>query len=120
MITIADLDEAIAECQGERNPNANTCIKLAAYYTIKKEMYGENQTKNERIIFPSYSNAAPPISEQFQYSGQEVVGDYGDSDFLQAIKNKNPAEVWAVVDELMDTLLMVNKRVYDSVMRKIQ
>lgn len=119
MITVADLDAAIAECQGERNPNANTCIKLAAYYTIKNEMYGEKQLLDKREILPSYSNAAAPIPEQFQYSGENIVGDYGNSDFLQAIKNKNPADVWAVVDELMDTLMMVNRRVYDGVMRKI-
>ena len=27
-----DVREAIAEMQGQKNPNANTCIKLAAYY----------------------------------------------------------------------------------------
>ena len=35
MITEMDLQEAIAECQGKRNPNADTCIKLAAFYIIK-------------------------------------------------------------------------------------
>ena len=34
MIKEEDLQEAIAECQGVRNPNANTCLKLASYYTI--------------------------------------------------------------------------------------
>ena len=34
MITRRDLLEAIDKCQGQKNPNANTCIKLAAYYTI--------------------------------------------------------------------------------------
>ena len=34
MITRKDLIEAIEKCQGQKNPNANTCIKLAAYYTI--------------------------------------------------------------------------------------
>lgn len=120
MITVADLDAAIAECQGERNPNANTCIKLAAFYTIKKEMYSEKQSQDEHVTLPSYSYATAPIPEtQLRYSGQDMVGEYGDSEFLQAIKNKNSADTWAVVDELMDTLMMVNRRVYDGVMRKI-
>ena len=42
MITEKDLQEAIAECQGERNPNANTCIKLAAFYTIRNELFGNS------------------------------------------------------------------------------
>ena len=48
------------------------------------------------------------------------IGDYGDSDFLQTVKGKSPETVWAVMDELMDTLAMVNHRVYDGVMRKLQ
>ena len=43
MITEKDLQEAIAECIGQRNPNANTAIKLAAFYTIKRELYGEDK-----------------------------------------------------------------------------
>ena len=43
MITEKDLQEAIAECEGQRNPNANTCIKLAAFYTIRQHMFGEDQ-----------------------------------------------------------------------------
>lgn len=105
MITEQDLQEAIAECKGKRNPDASTCIKLAAYYTIQREMYG---TAPET---PMYSFAADPPKLQ--------IGDYGRSDFLQAVKDKDPATVWPVIDELMDTLKMVNERVYNSVMRKI-
>ena len=65
MITEKDLQEAIAECQGQRNPNANTCIKLAAYLTIQKEMFG---TQEELI--PTYS-----------YAPSEVAG-YTASDML--------------------------------------
>ncbi len=42
MITEHDLQEAIAECQGKRNPDANTCIKLAAFYTIKEHLFPKN------------------------------------------------------------------------------
>ena len=43
MIREEDLQEAIAECQGQRNPNANTAIKLAAFYTIRRELFGEGK-----------------------------------------------------------------------------
>ena len=43
MITEKDLQEAIAECQGQRNPNASTCIKLAAFLTIQKELFGKSE-----------------------------------------------------------------------------
>ena len=50
MITEKDLQEAIAEGQGQRNPNANTCIKLAAFLTIRKEMFGEVQDEHHRTL----------------------------------------------------------------------
>ena len=50
MITEQDLREAIAECQGQRNPNANTCIKLAAFLTIQRELYGKEQEDEPNVM----------------------------------------------------------------------
>ena len=104
MIKENDLIEAIAECQGERNPNANTCIKLAAYYTILREMRPEA----ERMPEQEYSYDEPPINEY--ESG---------SDFGQAIKGKDLNAVMAVVDEIMETLRVFSPRLYDAAMRKL-
>ena len=100
MITQHDLQEAIAECKGERNPNANTCIKLAAFLTIQRELYGEKE-------LPSYSYDPPEI------------GYVSDTEFAQAIERKNADEVWAIMDELMTTLQVVEPRLYNAVMRKL-
>lgn len=86
--------------------------KLAALYII------QNQRKkaSESIAAPvMYSAAAAPA-----VAGIAGVGEYGDTDFLQAVAGKDPAKAWAVMDELMDTLRIVNERVYNGVMRKIQ
>lgn len=45
---------------------------------------------------------------------------YGDSDFLKAVFGKKASSAWTVMDELMDTLHVVNPKVYESVMRKIK
>lgn len=110
MITNEALNEAILELQGTRNPNAGTAIKLASLLTIKKEMYGGG-----------YSYAPAPAETPTEtIRGTEVVGEYGDSDFLIAVSKMKPADAWAVVDEIMDTLKMVNPRVYDGIMRKLK
>ena len=57
MITEQDLQEAIAECKGQRNPNSSTCIKLAAFLTIQKELFGH--TEPEVPPPPTYSYSAP-------------------------------------------------------------
>lgn len=112
MITEKDLQEAIAECQGERNPNANTCIKLAAFYTIMNEMYGEKPVVVENAITPSYS-----------YSGEQIettIDYYSDTEFSRMIDGRKASEVWPVIDELMSTIQAIQPRLYDGVMRKLE
>lgn len=107
MITEEDLNKAIAECQGQRNPNANTCIKLAAFLTIKRELYGKSHNKEESMEVYSFSGPNSDIL----YSS--------DTEFGQAILNKDLNNVIAVMDELMSTLQVVNPKLYNSVMRRI-
>ena len=107
MITVDDLKAAIAECEGERNPNANTCMKLSAYYILLREKQGTAQAPE----IPSYSNAEPP---------EEKVGHISGTDFAKAIQGKSGAPAWAVMDELMTVLQAIQPRLYDGVMRKIQ
>ena len=109
MITERDLQEAIAECEGERNPNSNTCIKLAAFYTIKNHLFPERE-----VLPQVYSYAAPVVETEAR------IGDYGGSDFLQTVHGMDADEVWGIMDELMQTLQVINPRLYAGVMRKLR
>lgn len=80
--------------------------KLAALYII------QNQHK------PETATASAPIA--YSFAPASVAVEYGDSDFLRAVSGKDQAEAWAVMDELMDTLQIVNAKVYNGVMRKIE
>ena len=108
MITEHDLKEAIAECQGERNPNANTCIKLAAFYTIQREMFGRPEIA---MTEPGKSYTAGPLAPAVYES---------DTEFGQAIEGMDTVDVLRVVDELMSTLQVVQPRLYTSVLRKLR
>ena len=108
MITERDLEQAIAECQGERNPNANTCIKLAAFYTIRKELFG----KAEQV--PTYSFAAAPVD-----TAETIHYDSG-TDFSQTIDGRDPDDIWPIMDEMMEAVHTLMPRLYGSVMRKLQ
>lgn len=116
MVTEKDVQEAIAYCEGKIDPKRDDALLLAACYTIRRELF----EKSEQL--PAYSYAAPPVTTETlpRYSGADTVGEYGDSDFLHAVQGKDPAMMWGVMDELMETLKMVNPRVYDGVMRKIR
>lgn len=109
MITIEDLQEAIAECQGQRNPNANTCIKLAAFYTILNQL--QDQKKE------SLSENQPKVPEQKTVDGAVYIDS--ESEFAQAVNGMRIADFLPIVDELMQTVQVVNPRLYDAVMRKL-
>ena len=67
------------------------------------------------------SELCPPVSAYSEAStpAGETLGLYGESDFLRAVAGIPASDAWAVMDELMDTLQVVNPRTYDSVMRKL-
>ena len=105
VITKQDLEAAIAECQGKRNPDANTCIKLAAFYTIKRELYGEEKEAAQ------YSYAPAPIQNTIQIDG--------DSEFARAIDGRDQQDIMPILDELMSTLKIIQPRLYNAVMDKL-
>lgn len=111
MITEQDLQEAIAECQGRRHPDAATCIKLAAFYTILDHIKDEEGA-------PSYSFASSP-QESRSVAEDDKVGYFGESDFLLAVETKSLRKIMAIMDELMTALAVLNPKLYDSVLRKI-
>ena len=106
MITQKDLQEAIAECQGERAPNASTCIKLAAFYTIRREMFGEEK-KDEPL--PGYS-----------FQREPTIDNPSGSEFAQAINGRLQTEVWPLMDELMDTIHAIHPRLYRALMERLR
>lgn len=104
MIKESDVREAIAEMQGQKNPNANTCIKLAAYYTIL-----DHVTEQRPVEYDQLS------------SGASGVIDYlGDSEFARAVNGRKIGDIWPVIDELMSTLQVLHPRLYSGVLSRIK
>lgn len=107
MITKNDLEEAIAECQGARSPNANTCIKLASYYVIKDHL-----EKSELPV------VRLPYAEGNSYdAGSRKYRS--DTQFGKAIEHADDYDVMQTIDELLETLRVLQPRLYDAFIRKI-
>lgn len=114
MITEQDLQAAIAECKGKRNPDSSTCIKLAAFLIIQEHLYGKPPESESVPALPAYSYAAPP--EQV-----ETTIDYqSDTEFSAVIDGRRADDVWPVMEELMEVLRRTNKPLYNAAIRKIQ
>lgn len=106
MITEMDLQQAILECQGQRNPTANTCIKLAAYLIIQKELYGEKAEQ-------------PAVVEHSYLPAPEQIVTASETPFARAIDRQEQKIVLPVLDELMSTLQAIQPRLYNAVMEKL-
>lgn len=114
MITEHDLQEAIAECEGQRNPKADTCIKLASFYTIRDHLFPPTEG----------NGCADAQGTAYSYAlgrgDDDVVSYESDTEFGRLIAGRSQMEVWAVIDELMTALQVVNPRLYAGVIRKLE
>ena len=113
MLDKAEIRAAIAKLEFDESSYSNYA-KLASLYVIRDKMQEEERGDGGRYM-GYYSGAPAPVTAE-----PATVGEYGDSEFLLAVSGKDPAKAWTVVDELMDTLSLVNRKVYDSVLRKIK
>ena len=109
MITEEDLLQAIAECQGQRNPNANTCVKLASYYTILNQLK-ESEPQDAPEI-PKYSFAPPKAN---------VINGLGNSEFSLAVEGKTLEEIWPTLEEMMEITKVTNTRLYNGVIQRLK
>ena len=102
MITEKELYSEINRLENCENPHFSECQKLAVLYTIKNELYGENtpEIRSEKPI-------------------ETVIDDYGDSDFYKTIVGKKSEFVLGILDELMETLSIIQPRLYAGVLRKL-
>lgn len=105
MIHEDDLREAIAECEGVRNPSASTCIKLASYYALldRKREQPEQKTEQTRS---QYSFASMPIR-------------FGDSEFSRRVEEKGIESCYPVIEETMEALAVIMPKLYNAMMRKL-
>ena len=94
MITRENLQEAIQTCLEEKNPNAHTCLKLSAYYTILNNMEKD--------------------------SPQNSISSQGDNEFARITREQSISRMMPVFEALMEELQITNPRLYDKVIRKLK
>lgn len=97
MFTKRELLNAIKELE-DSTPTYEKCKKLVMFYTLYDYMYAKPKTE-EKI--------------------EQVVGAYGESEFMNVIKGQQTQKVWEVMDELMSTLKILNPNLYKGVLVKL-
>lgn len=93
MITENDWKEIAAKCQGVSKPNETAHILLAA---------------------------ATYMLERQHQSQSYQTGYSGDTEFASIVSGKRPEGVYAVFEELMDTLSVLSPKLYNAVLIKLK
>lgn len=113
MITIDDLDEAIAELEGRRSPTSTDCIKLAAYYIIKDNITGGKPSEMPSET-PLYSCAEPSEAEtiiNYKFNNQALN---------DGLNGRTSDYAYWLLDELMTACSVVDMRLYSFLERKLK
>ena len=104
MIREDDLREAIAECEGSRNPSASTCIKLASYYALLDR---KTKTEDHHEERGGYSFASSPSIP------------YGETRFSRLVESKGMMVSYPVIEETIEALSVVMPSLYNAMIRKL-
>lgn len=116
MITEYEIDAAIAECVGKRDPDANTVRTLAALYTIKEHLYPAEEP--DYIARPGkmvdgYSYAPAPDQKPY------TISLNSETDFARVIEGRDPEGIMPIMDEAMTLLQAVYPACYNAIMEKL-
>lgn len=116
MLDQQEINKEIARLEYEESSYPNYA-KLADLYIISAEMEKSNERiepRYERL----YSRTAAPAEIPAPQS--TVIIDAADSDFLKAVSGKSTGAAWKIMDELMESLQVMQPRTYSAVMRQLR
>ena len=101
MLSRNELVDAIEELETAPLTFQN-CQKLATFYSLYDHLYG---------VRPE------PVAETIC---QSVIGEYGDSDFLQSVSGLPADKVFPLLDELMESVRLLQPRLYDATLTELK
>lgn len=76
--------------------------KLATFYTLYDHLYVQKE----------------PM-QRIEPTKEVTINRYGDSEFLQAIAGQKAEEVWLIMEELMQTVQMLQPRLYRATLDRL-
>ena len=101
MPTKEELLEAIDKYRKEE-PTYQNCVKIATFTWLLDRFYGSGPAMDG-------------------YSRKQAQNGYqSDSEFMQLVEKSDSDHLFAVLDELFDTIRVLNPRLYNSAIRKLK
>lgn len=110
------LDQAIAQNLGTDNPDAWTCIRLAAQLYLKDRLYKQQAQPSPQVQpIQGYAMADAP-----QMPAEEIVYYPGKTEFAREIDGKRAADIWPIMDEMMSLFAVLHPDMYKRAMQVIK
>lgn len=106
MFTEYELLEAIDQCQNDMPKTFSTAEKMAVFYTILDHLRADDS-------YGMSHDSAPKKTEE------QVIGDYGTSEFFLAVSGKESGKIWSIFGELMDALKVLNPKLYSRTIERL-
>lgn len=106
MLDAKEIEKEISRLEYIESSYANYA-KLADLYTI------QNQMNKMAGMTDNLYSVVPAVETEYE------IGYYDGSEFMHAISGKDAAAVWDIMSDLMETLKVVNSKVYDRIIRRI-
>ena len=100
MFTKRELCNAIKECESAPASFQN-CEKSAVFYSLYDRLFAEKPESERRNV-------------------KNEVQTTANSDFLRTIAGKDWTSLLVILNELMDAIKILQPRLYDAVMQKLQ
>lgn len=101
MITLCDVLDTLEDLESQPK-SYETAEKLAVMLYLREHMTD---------FTPASGDKGAPAA---------VVEVSGDSEFMREVNGRPAADVWRIMEELMETLEVVEPRVYNGVIRRIR
>ena len=117
MISEREISEEIARLEAAAVSFEN-CHRLATLYVIRDKIEARKPAGSARQNI-QYELSNEEAAEKSS-AKEHIYVPKTDTEFLQAVKGKDPEIVWAVMDELMGTIKIINPRLYDGVLRRLE
>lgn len=77
------------------------CEKLATFYSLYDHLYGDKRPMVETVR-------------------ETVIDIHGDSDFLKAVEGADADRIFKILDELMESVKLLQPRLYEATMTELK
>lgn len=109
MLSENDLACKIAEYRCKENISENDCVKLASFLTVRDCLYPQYEEEQPRY---SYADSEEKPSKK-------TIAYKSDSEFFKLVNGMEVDDVFPIIEELMETVKVINPRLYAGVIRKL-